>query len=254
MNGKIIIKNQEEIGLMKKTGFMMAKVKKDIFDFVDIGRNAWEVENLACKLIEKVGGKPSFKMVPGYSWATCINVNQGIVHGIPTKSIVFKKGDIVSVDCGIFSDGFHSDTSFSKGLETDNEKSMFVLAGKTALKKAIAKAVPGNRIWDISEQIEKTIRGFGYYPIKGLVGHGVGRSLHEPPEIPCLLYGSREKSPIIFEGFVIAIEVMYAMGDADLKLEKDGWTISTSDDTISGLFEDTVAVTSKGPLILTDLG
>jgi methionyl aminopeptidase len=254
MHGKIIIKTPEEIKIMIEAGKRMAHVKKSLYEKVLEGVSAYEVEELAVKLIKKSGGEASFKRVAGYKWATCINVNEGIVHGIPKKDVIFEKGDIVSVDCGVYYNGFHSDTSFSKGIEVDKEGQRFLDTGEKALKNAIKEARIGNRIYDISEKIESIIRSGGYTPVRGLVGHGVGRELHEPPEIPCLVMDDRKNTPEIVEGMVIAIEVMYAQGEANLVIENDGWTISTSDDKISGLFEDTVAVTKNGPLILTDLG
>ena len=210
-----------------------------------------EIEKLADSLINKSGGKPSFKMVDGYKYATCVNVNAGVVHGIPKKEIVFKDGDIVSVDVGIFYKGFHTDTSISVLLGKDDEKSHFLDIGKSALKKAIKQAKRGKRIWHISQAMEKAIVQAGFYPVRSLVGHGVGRSLHEEPQIPCFIYGKPENTPKIVEGMVFAIEAMYTQTDTSLVVEEDGWTIVTSDGKISGLFEETIAVTKNGPLVIT---
>jgi methionyl aminopeptidase len=251
-NENIKIKTPEEIKIMKEGGEKLARVKKELEARVGVGVSAYEIEELACDLIKKEGAEVSFKKVPGYYWATCVNVNEGIVHGIPKKDLIFKNGDIVSVDCGVFYKGFHTDTSFTKGVGVDNFKKKFIEAGKIALKKAIVQARVGNRIYDISEAIESELKKKNLTPIRALVGHGVGRDLHEAPQIYCYTNGNYEESPEIREGMVLAIEVMYSLGSADLKLDKDRWTISTSDDTISGLFEDTIAVTKKGPIVLTD--
>ncbi|MCX6705492.1 MAG: type I methionyl aminopeptidase, partial [Candidatus Woesebacteria bacterium] len=207
---------------------------------------------LAVELIEKEEAEASFKKVPGYYWATCVNVNAGLVHGIPKKEIVFKKGDIVSVDLGVYFKGFHTDCSFSKGVDVDSKIEKFLTVGKEALKKAIAATIVGNRIYDISEAIEKTVISAGYSPIRALVGHGVGRELHEDPQIPCFLPGPKEESTEIAEGATFAIEVMYALGGSDLVQENDGWTIATRDGKISALFEETVAVVDGRPKVLTD--
>lgn len=245
------IKTAEEIEIMLKGGRKLAQIKNILLGQIKEGRSAYSLEVLANKLIAKEGAEASFKMVPGYHWATCINVNSGLVHGIPTEKVVFKKGDLVSVDLGIFYQGFHTDSSFSLGIKTDSKIENFLRAGKLALQRAIAVCRPGKRIYDISEAIETTIETAGYTPVRALVGHGVGRSLHEDPQIPCFLPGKKEESLMITEGLVLAIEVMYTMGKPDVVLENDGWTISMADGKIAALFEETVAVTSRGPLVLT---
>jgi methionyl aminopeptidase len=250
-NNKIKIKRPEEIKKMMEGGRKIGSIKAKLMAAIKEGVNAEEINSLAEKFIGKAGGKPSFKMVPGYSWATCINVNDGVVHGIPKKDVVFKKGDIVSVDIGMFYQGFHTDTSFSIGIEPDQKTQRFLSVGRKALENAIGETVAGNRVFDISKAIQSSIEPKGDSVIKALVGHGIGRDLHEGPQVPCFVKGKRDKSPKIPEGAVLAIEVMYAMGGSDLVLSDDGWTISTRDGKISALFEETVAVTVNGPLILT---
>ena len=250
-NTKIPIKTPDEIEVMREGGRKLVKVKKELLEAVKEGVRASEIDNLADKLIEKEGGEASFKMVSGYSWATCVNINEGVVHGIPKKEIVFKRNDVVSVDVGMFYKGFHTDTSFTKAIGSNPNLERFLGSGRSALEKAIQEARIGNRIYDISQAIESTMRKNGYSPIRALVGHGVGRALHEEPQVPCFTNGNREESPEIPLGAVFAVEVMYAMGSPDVKIASDGWTISTSDGTISGLFEDTVVVSPKGPLVIT---
>ncbi len=165
--------------------------------------------------------------------------------------MVFRKGDVVSVDVGIYYKGFHTDTSFSVGLDLSPENKKFLSIGQNALEKAISRAKAGNHIFDISEAIESAVEASGYTPIKALVGHGVGRELHEDPQIPCFVPGRIEDSPEIKPGMVLAIEVMYAQGKDAVEIAKDGWTIRMRDGKISGLFEETIAVTEKGPKVLT---
>jgi methionyl aminopeptidase len=248
---KFYTKSKEEIEIMAECGQKLARVKKALFEKVAEGVSAWDIEELAVKLIKKEGAEASFKKVPGYSWATCVNVNAGLVHGIPKKELVFKKGDLVSVDLGLYFKGFHTDCSFSKGVDVSPQTEKFLDAGREALKKAIEKASAGNRIYDISEAIEKTITSYGFTPIRALVGHGVGRNLHEDPQIPCFVPGDRLESMEIPEGATLAIEVMYTQGGSDLVQEEDGWTIATQDGKISALFEETVAVVSGRPKVLT---
>ncbi len=252
MSNKIIIKTPSEIKLMQEGGEKLARIKKILAKEIKEGVSADEIEKIATKLIEKEGCKPSFKMVPNYHWSTCINVNQGIVHGIPRKDVVFKKGDIVSVDIGVFYKGFHTDSSFTLGINLNKEKRDFLKVGEMALREAIGKAFIGNRIYDLSFAIESVVRRGGFNPVRALVGHGVGRDLHEEPQIPCFADPTQaEYSPKILEGMTLAIEVMYSQGSGNIFIEKDGWTISSSDGKITALFEETIAITKKGPLILT---
>ncbi len=248
---KISIKTPEDLKIMEEGGSKLGFIKHELAKIIEEGNNALEIDKLATDLIEKSGGKSSFKMVPRYSWATCVNVNEGIVHGIPKKETIFKKGDLVSVDVGLFYKGFHTDTSISVGISPSLEIEKFLNAGREAFNSAVKAVKNGNHIHDISERIEGVITLYGYSPIEDLVGHGVGRNLHEEPSIPCFVYQKRENSPRLVEGMVIAIEVMYAQGSPRIVKEKDGWTIAMADGKISGLFEDTVIVTQKGFKIIT---
>lgn len=252
MPREIPVKTKAELDLMIEGGRKLARVKKALKKEVVIGKSALDIERVANELIKDEGGEASFKKVPGYRWATCVNVNQGVVHGIPKQEIIFRSGDVVSVDVGMFYKGFHTDTSFSVGLDVAKETAYFLEIGVKALNAAIKAARPGSRVWDISQNIEKTLMEAGFTPIKDLVGHGVGRNLHEAPPVPCFTEGAREKSPVLPEGAVIAIEVMYLAGKNDLVLDRDGWTIATADGKIAALFEETVAITSHGPLVLTE--
>lgn len=245
------LKTNEEIKIMHEGGKKLAQIRDTLGKAVAPGVTALDIEYLACDLIDKTGGEPSFKKVPGYSWATCVNVNDGIVHGIPKKEIVFKKGDIVSVDVGLFYKGFHTDTSLSVGLDVDADTEKFLKAGRDALNNAIKQAKIGNRISDISRQMQDGVEKYGYSPIRSLVGHGIGRNLHEEPHIPCFVPKSLRPSPKLVEGMVIAIEIMYALGTDEIKYMPDKWTIVTADGTISALYEETVAIVKNGPLVLT---
>lgn len=255
----IKLKTPEEVKIMAEGGAKLGRVKNVLAAAVKVGISAMEIEELAVKLIKEEGAEASFKKVPGYSWATCITINEGLVHGIPKKEMIFKKGDTVSVDVGVFFKGFHTDTSLTVGIDLSPENQKFLNVGKSALEKAISKARVGNHLFTISKAIEDEIEGHGYSTIKALVGHGVGRELHEDPQIPCFLPrltkrgepGRIEDSPVLTEGMVLAIEVMYAAGSDKVHVLEDGWTIAMRDGKISGLFEETVAVTENGPKVLT---
>lgn len=251
MSTKIVPKNKEDQKRMIVSGEKLARVKNRLKEAVKIGTSADEIEKLAVELIKKEGAKSNFMMVPEYDWATCVNVNEGVVHGIPKKEVVFQKGDIVSVDVGLVYDEFHSDTSFTVGLEVNEETGKFLDAGRETLNKAIEKAKPGNRIFDISKAIEDNLRGKGYSPVKALVGHGIGRELHEEPQIPCYVSGRYEDSPKIPDGACFAIEIMYSPGSGEIVLTDDGWTIAMRDGKISALFEETVIAAEDCTKVLT---
>ncbi len=233
---------------MAEGGKKLAFVKNELAKMVKEGVSSWDIEAKADELIKKSGGEASFKKVADYRWATCVNVNDGLVHGIPSKKVTFKKGDVVSIDVGLYFKGFHTDTSVTVAIEPDKETLKFLETGRRALKQAILQAKPGKKISDISRAIQETIEKESYNPIKALVGHGVGRNLHEEPAIPCFV---TDHTPEIKAGMALAIEVMYALGSPEVVMENDGWTISTRDGKIAALYEETVAVSKNGTFVLT---
>lgn len=249
----ISIKTSKELDKMSRGGKKLARVKSQIKKSIKEGFSAYDVEKKTNEIIRKEGAKASFKMVPGYSWATCVNINSGLVHGIPKKNLIFKKGDVVSVDMGIFYNGFHTDTSFTVAIEPNEDIKRFLKAGREALRASIKQAKPGNRVYDISKKMEAVISSNGYTPIKALVGHGIGPELHEEPQVPCIAEGQRWESPEIIPGMALAIEVMYAQGSDEVVKFDDGWTIGTRDGKIAALFEDTVIITKNGPKVITEL-
>lgn len=248
---KINIKTKKEIEIMAEAGKKLAKVKRELKKAVKIDASAAEIEKLATKLIEESGAEPSFKKVKDYKWSTCINLNDGVVHGIPHKSIIFAKDDVVSVDVGLFYKGFHSDTSFSIYLGKDPKIKEFLKLGRETLDKSISKARVGNIIEDIARNTQEELKKGNASPIKALVGHGIGRELHEEPMVPCYVSGAPDEKVKIVEGMTLAIEIMYTMGKPGIKLDQDGWTLRTKDGKLTALFEETVAVTAGGPNILT---
>lgn len=251
----IPIKTDQEIEKMREGGKRLTQVLNQVLRAIKPGVSLEKLDKLAESLIEKKGGKPSFKMVKGYHWATCINVNQGVVHGVP-DGYRLKNDDLVSVDMGMFCKGLHTDMARTlcvrrQKAKVKTQKDKFLETGKEALKKAIKAAKPGNRIGHISKAIQDVIQRRGYKPIEALTGHGVGKELHEEPQIPCFLKGKIEETPMLEPGMTLAIEVIYAQGSPEIVVAPDGWTIETQDGKMSGLFEETVAVTRDGPLILT---
>jgi len=241
-----------QIEAMKIGGAMLGRVRAELYKFTLVGVTPKQVEFKARELIKTEGAELSFTKVPGYRWATCININEGIVHGIPESDVPFHDGDLVTVDVGVYYHGYHTDAAFSKivGVST-SAKDKFIKAGLEGLKNAIAVVKPGNRIGDISSAMESTLKKYGYQATRELTGHGVGKELHEEPMISNIVIGSREKTPMIKVGQTLAIEIIYVEGKPTLILEEDGWTISTKDGTLSAVHEETVVVTEDGCSILT---
>ena len=237
---------------MAEGGKMLGRVREGVAKSVKPGVTSMQLEKIACELIEATGGSPSFKMVSGYHHATCININDVVVHGIPNNYVI-AEGDKVGIDVGLFWKGFHTDTSVTVTAGQESvELKKFLDTGRRALKRAIDQAKPGKRIVDLSRAMQETVEKDGYGIVKALTGHGIGKNLHEEPAIPCFVYDKYEHSLQLKEDMVIAIEVMYNMGTGDVAYKNnDGWTIVTADGKISGLFEHTVAVTRNGPLVLT---
>lgn len=252
----IHIKNPKEIASMQKGGKILAETVFEVMRYAKPGVTELELDALAEKLIRSQGAEPGFKKVPGYNHAICISTNDVVVHGIPTE-YVLKEGDVVGVDCGVYFDSFHTDMSETViigGPSTVNtEVANFVDTGKKALELAIEQVKPGNHIGHISKTIQMIIEGAGFSVVRELIGHGVGRDLHEEPEVPGYLKGKIEKTPLLKEGMVIAVEIIYNMGEKEVVYagKNDDWTIVTADGSISGLFERTVAVTKTGHIILT---
>lgn len=232
---------------MRKSGKIAASALKKAIKAIAVGVSELEVDKIAEGEIYKLGGKLSYKSVPGYKFATCITVNEQVVHGIPT-SRKFVEGDLVSVDLAVAYKGWHTDCAWSVLLGEDLEKKKFLRTGEMALWEGIEQAKAGNRVGDISNVIQNKVEGAGYQVVRSLVGHGVGRSLHEDPEIPG--YGKAGTGMILKSGMSLAIEVIYTKGDSSVVLDKDGWTFKAADGSWGGLFEMTVIV-GKEPEILT---
>ena len=267
----IPIKTKKEIAIMKKGGRILARVMAIVIENTQPGIKTKALDVLAEKLIIKNGGKSSFKMVKGYSFTSCININDGLVHGIPGEYKI-KTGDVVTIDLGAFYKGFHSDMArtfqVAPGSSTsenntskvsedftlevkESEVNRFLKIGRLALKKTIATTHPGNHIGHISKAIQEVIEGAGYSCSRKFTGHGIGEKLHEEPKIPCFLEGKTKNTPRLKPGMVLAIEVIYSQGRPEIKLAKDGWTAKTIDGKLGGLFENTVAVTEVGSIVLT---
>ncbi|KAA2241580.1 type I methionyl aminopeptidase [Chitinophaga agrisoli] len=234
-------KNKEEIELMRKSALLVSATLEAVAKVLKPGMTTLEVDDLVDRFIRDNGAIPSFKDYRGYPKSSCISVNDEVVHGIP-NAYVLKDGDIVSVDVGVFLNGYHGDSAYTFALGDVKEEVLKLMgATKAALYKGIEKAVVGNRIGDIAFAIQEYAekeRGYGI--VRELVGHGLGKHLHEDPQVPN--YGKRGSGPMMKEGLVIAIEPMVNLGSKDVAYMDDGWTVATRDEQPSVHYEHTVAV------------
>lgn len=253
------LKSAEEVKIMAEGGRILAGILSQLKKQAVVGKSLLELNREAEEKILSVDGKPSFKMVPNYHFATCLCVNGVVVHGLPTDYRL-KEGDILGIDIGLFYKGFHTDTAWTILIENQTvsnpdrqKKVQFLKTGEEALERAIKVVHQGKHIGDISRVIQETVEKAGYNVVRVLVGHGIGRKLHEDPQVPGFLNRVIEKTPPLKKGMTLAIEVIYNMGNTEVVYRDDGWTIATEDGSLSGLFEKTVAVMDEGPIVLTTL-
>jgi len=264
-------KTKKKIETMKRAGLILGQVMDEIVDFVKEGVTELDVDKLVERRILELGGEPGFKKVDGYKHTICASTNDVVVHGIP-KNRRLVNGDIFGFDCGVYLEGYHTDMAETvrigppesslaqKGgnheleIMKHDEIDKFLEVGKKTLFKAISEAKPGNRIGHISKAMQEGIEGNGYSIVRSLVGHGVGKELHEEPEIPGYLDGKIDNTPEIYTGMTLAIEAIYNMGEAGVVFEgTDDWTIVSEDQSVAGLFERTIYVSENGPKLITKL-
>ncbi len=245
----VYLKSQEEASIIKENGIILGKAQAEVAKLINSGIRTKDLDKIAEEYILDNGAKPSFKNYNGFPSTLCISVNEVVVHGIPSNREL-KDGDIVSVDCGVFKDGFHADSAYTYMVgEIKPEVRELLINTKKSLFKGIESVRPGNRIGDLSFAIQSFTESLGYGVVRELVGHGVGRSLHEAPEVPN--FGKRGSGPKMQIGMVIAIEPMINLGKRFVVQENDNWTIRTEDRLPSAHFEHTVMVTKNGSEILT---
>ena len=253
---KIRIKNRIEIEKMKRSGQAAAKVLHSIADAIQPGITTYELEMVSRKAIANLNATSSFLgyVIPDHSPYTatiCVSVNDKVIHGIPDKSEELKEGDIIGVDTAVSIDGYHGDNAFTFPVGTivpDAQKLLDVT--KASLYAAISEAKPGNRMGDVSFQLQNVAESAGFSVLQNFSGHGIGRNLHEEPQVPTT--GTPGRGVRLRPGMVLAIEAMVNAGNSSVDILEDGWSITTSDGSLSALFEHTVAVLSDGPEILTE--
>ncbi len=248
-SGSIQYKTEEEIDLMRASAQLLAKAHGEVASLMKEGVTTRQLDKRAEEFIRDHGGVPSFKGLYGFPDNLCLSPNSVVVHGFATDEPL-KNGDILTVDGGVFLNGFHSDSAYTYPIgEVAPEVLALLRETKAALYKGIEQAVSGNRVGDISYAIQNHVGPLGYGVVRELVGHGVGAKLHEKPEVPN--YGKRGSGPLLQTGLVIAIEPMVNLGKKDVVQEADGWTIRTKDRKASAHFEHTVVVRKEKAEILT---
>ena len=247
----ITIKSKEEIEIMRGGGEILAKIMKELGKKVQPGITTKKLDRLAESLILKSGGKCSFKGYEGYPFCLCTSINKEIVHALPSDKAL-KEGEIISLDLGILYNGFHTDmaVTFPVG-KVDPETQRLIRVTKKSLKRGIKKVHPGNTFGDIGNTIQRYVEGQGFNVVRDLCGHGIGREIHEEPQI--LNYGKRHTGPEIKEGMTFCIEPMVTAGNWRIKKTKDGFGYQTEDGSLSAHFEHTMAVTKDGCQVLTNL-
>lgn len=244
-----LIKTPEEIGLIKQSSLLVGKTLAEVARHLRPGITTRELDRIAEQFIRDHGAIPGFKGYHGYPAALCISVNSVVVHGIPNDYII-KEGDIVSVDCGVVLNGYWGDSAYTFAVgEIAPEVQKLLKHTLESLYKGIEAAVAGNRIGDIGHAVQAHVEQFGYGVVRDLVGHGLGRQLHEKPEIPN--YGRKGTGPMLHEGMILAIEPMINLGTPQVVMDKDGWTIRTRDGKPSAHFEHDIVVRKNKAEILS---
>ncbi|KMY65799.1 methionine aminopeptidase [Desulfocarbo indianensis] len=245
----IKIKTPAEIDIMREANRLVAQVLQSIAGVVAPGITTAELDNMAESMCLKMGAKPAFKGYGGFPFALCCSVNEQVVHGFPNGAAL-KEGDILSVDFGVILDGFYGDSAVTLPVGRVSDDAVRLMeATKASLEAGIAMMRPGNRLGDVSHAVQKVVEAAGFSVVRQFVGHGIGRALHEEPQLPN--YGNPGRGVQLKAGMVIAIEPMVNSGGHEVRILDDGWTAVTVDGKLSAHFEHTVAITNDGPRVLS---
>ena len=249
----IILKKPEQILLMKEVGRITGEALLVARDAIRPGISTKELDTLIHNYIVKCGAKPSFLGYGGFPGSACISVNNQVIHGIPSKKVILREGDIVKVDVGALYRGYHGDSAktFAVGTVCESARKLIEVT-RESFYRGLELAKVGNRVGDIGHAVSAYAESFGYGVVRKYVGHGVGTHLHEEPDVPN--YGTPGRGCRLYPGMTIAIEPMVNEGTAEVRELSDGWTVTTADGGLSAHYEHTVAITADGPILLTDVG
>jgi len=246
----IPLKSEEEIRILSEANRIVARILKSLKETIKPGVSTKELEQLAESLVKKEGAIPAFKGYRGYPASICTSINEEVVHGIPSRERILKNGDIISIDLGVKFKDYYGDATVTYPVgRINNEAKRLLEITEEALYRGIEKGREGNYLFDISWAIQSFVEGKGYNVVRDFVGHGIGKSLHEEPQIPN--FGKPHTGPILREGMVLAIEPMVNQGTWEVKVLDDGWTAVTLDGSLSCHFEHTIAITKNKPIILS---
>jgi methionyl aminopeptidase len=246
----IILKSLQEIEKIRQAGLIVAGVLAGIRELVRPGISTLALDEFAERQIRSAGAQPAFKGYRGYPRTLCTSLNNQVIHGIPARDVVLKAGDILSVDVGAIVDGFYGDAAVTVPVgQISAEAAKLIRVTEEALALGIEQARPGNRLFDISAAIQEHVESHGYSVVREFVGHGIGRSLHEDPQVPN--FGERGQGPRLQAGMVLAIEPMVNRGGSKTVVQEDQWTAVTADGSLSAHSEHTIAVLEGGARILT---
>jgi methionyl aminopeptidase len=250
----IIYKSPEEIARMRQAGRIVAGTIERVLGEVRPGIATARLDAVAEAYIRERGATPSFKGYRGFPASICVSVNHEVVHGIPSERRVLREGDVLSLDFGAIWEGYHADSAVTVfvGEPPSSEAEKLVRVTEEALEAGIARIRPGGRLSDVSNAIEEVVGGAGFSVVREYVGHGIGRNLHEDPQVPN--YGPPGRGPELRPGLVLAIEPMVNLGGWETRVLADGWTVVTADGSLSAHFEHTIAVTEEGHEVLTARG
>jgi methionyl aminopeptidase len=246
----VILKSLQEIEKIRAACLIVADVLDGIRELVRPGVNTQTLDEFAERSIVKAGARPAFKGYRGYPKTLCTSVNNQVVHGIPSKEVILRPGDILSIDVGAIVDGFYGDAAITLPVgEVSPEAERLIKVTEESLSRGIAEAKVGNRLYDISYAVQSYVESHGYSVVREFVGHGIGRNLHEEPQIPN--FGERGQGLRIKPGMVFAIEPMVNIGGSATMVKEDSWTAVTVDGSLSAHFEHTIAVLPEGPWVLS---
>ena len=247
----ITVKSPREIDYMRQAGKVVASAKAAVTEAISPGMTTRDLDDIASAEIKRLGAKPSFKGYLGFPATICVSVNEEIVHGIPGERVI-RDGDMVSMDVGAVVEGFHGDSAVTVGVgQVSPEVTALIDVTMEALERGIGAARHGSRVGDISWAVQSYVENMGYSVVREYVGHGIGKALHEEPQIPN--YGSPGKGPMLRKGMVIAIEPMVNIGGWQTRVLEDNWTVVTADGSLSAHFENTLAITEGDAEVLTQL-
>lgn len=247
----ISLKTPEQLRLMREAGRITAEALLHAESVLRDGMSTWELDREIRTFIERHGARPTFLGYGGFPGSACISINEEVIHGIPSRQRIIREGDLVKIDVGACYRGYNGDSARTYAVgRVDAAAQMLIDRTRESFFRGMEQAISGNRIGDIGHAVESHVVTAGFTVVRQFIGHGIGRELHEEPDVPN--YGTPGRGPRLLSGMTIAIEPMVNAGGAEVKVLSDGWTVVTKDGSLSAHYENTIAITDNGPMILTE--